>query len=80
MSNGTLYGTTYLGGAHGYGTVFRITREGIEHVLYNFAGYPDGKYPWGALINVNGTLYGTTSSGGTFSTYDSYGTIFALTP
>ncbi len=78
--NGTLYGTTYLGGAHGYGTVFRITREGIEHVLYNFAGYPDGKYPWGALINVNGTLYGTTSSGGTFSTYDSYGTIFALTP
>ncbi|HEX4159617.1 MAG TPA: hypothetical protein VHY79_14195 [Rhizomicrobium sp.] len=24
--NGTLYGTTYLGGAHGDGTVFAITR------------------------------------------------------
>ena len=24
--NGTLYGTTYSGGAHGYGTVFAIDR------------------------------------------------------
>jgi uncharacterized repeat protein (TIGR03803 family) len=79
--NGTLYGTTYLGGAHGDGTVFSITPEGTEQVLYSFAGYPsDGEYPWGGLVNVSGTLYGTTSSGGTFSTYDSYGTVFALKP
>ncbi|MGC9993602.1 MAG: choice-of-anchor tandem repeat GloVer-containing protein [Candidatus Cybelea sp.] len=79
--NGTLYGTTYLGGAHGDGTVFSITSEGTEQVLYSFAGYPsDGEYPWGGLVNVSGTLYGTTSSGGTFSTYDSYGTVFALKP
>jgi uncharacterized repeat protein (TIGR03803 family) len=24
--NGTLYGTTYVGGAHGYGTVFAIKK------------------------------------------------------
>ena len=34
----------------------------------------------GALVDVNGTLYGTTRSGGTFSMYDSYGTVFALKP
>jgi uncharacterized repeat protein (TIGR03803 family) len=79
--NGTLYGTTYLGGAHGDGTVFSITPEGTEQVLYSFAGYPsDGEYPLGGLVNVSGTLYGTTSSGGTFSTYGSFGTVFALKP
>ena len=79
--NGTLYGTTVLGGAHGWGTVFSITPEGTEQVLYSFAGYPsDGEEPWGGLIDVNGTLYGTTSFGGTFTAYDSYGTVFALTP
>jgi uncharacterized repeat protein (TIGR03803 family) len=79
--NGTLYGTTVSGGAYGYGTVFSITPEGTEQVLYSFAGYPsDGENPWGGLVDVNGTLYGTTRSGGTFSTYDSYGTVFALTP
>jgi uncharacterized repeat protein (TIGR03803 family) len=79
--NGTLYGTTVSGGAHGYGTVFSVTPEGTEQVLYSFAGYPsDGESPWGGLLDVNGTLYGTTRSGGTFSTYGSYGTVFALTP
>jgi uncharacterized repeat protein (TIGR03803 family) len=79
--NGTLYGTTVLGGAHGDGSVFGITPEGTEQVLYSFAGYPsDGENPWGGLVEVNGTLYGTTRSGGTFSTYDSYGTVFALKP
>ena len=79
--NGTLYGTTVSGGAHGYGTVFSITPEGTEQVLNSFAGYPsDGESPWGGLVDVNGTLYGTTRSGGTFSTYDSFGTVFALKP
>lgn len=79
--NGTLYGTTVLGGAYGYGTVFSITPEGTEQVLYSFAGYPsDGENPWGGLVEVNGTLYGTTSFGGTFTAYDSYGTVFAFKP
>ncbi len=79
--DGTLYGTTVLGGTHNYGTVFSITPEGTEHVVYSFAGYPsDGEEPWGGLVNVNGTLYGTTGFGGTFTTYDSFGTVFALKP
>ena len=29
---GNLYGTTYLGGAHGYGTVFEVTPKGSSCV------------------------------------------------
>jgi uncharacterized repeat protein (TIGR03803 family) len=75
--NGTLYGTTYEGGASGDGTVFSITTDGTEAVLYSFVGAPqDGGNPWAALTNVNGTLYGTTSNGGT--KYTGGGTVFSL--
>jgi uncharacterized repeat protein (TIGR03803 family) len=45
--NGTLYGTTYLGGSHvcGCGTVFSITPGGKEKVVYSFRGGTDGAYP-----------------------------------
>jgi uncharacterized repeat protein (TIGR03803 family) len=72
--NGTLYGTTTNGGAHGDGTVFAITTSGKETVLHSFAG-PDGANPKAALINVNGTLYGTTASGGA----NGDGTVFTVT-
>jgi uncharacterized repeat protein (TIGR03803 family) len=69
--NGTLYGTTYYGGAHGCntayfcGTVFSITMSGDHKVLHNFgATNNDGENPAAALVNVNGTLYGTTYWGG----------------
>lgn len=62
--NGTLYGTTYIGGAYGDGTVFSITTTGTESVLYSFKGGRDGAFPLGGLIAVNGTLYGTTEGGG----------------
>lgn len=35
-SAGNLYGTTYQGGAKGYGTVFRLAPGGTETVLYSF--------------------------------------------
>ena len=35
---GTLYGTTYFGGATEGGTVFEITPSGTETVLYSFKG------------------------------------------
>ncbi len=83
--NGTLYGTTSTGGAHGKsngycnegcGTVFSITPSGKEKVLYLFKGYPsDGAYPVARLLNVDGILYGTTSGGGAHSR----GTIFSVT-
>ena len=68
--NGTLYGTTYLGGStgcyyhNGCGTVFSISTSGKENWLYSFAGGSNGSYPVGRLIDVDGTLYGTTTIGG----------------
>jgi uncharacterized repeat protein (TIGR03803 family) len=63
--NGTLYGTTYKGGAHGQGTVFSITTGGTEKVLHSFGSGSDGANPEAALVDVNGKLYGTTYYGGT---------------
>jgi uncharacterized repeat protein (TIGR03803 family) len=74
--NGTLYGTTYYGGASGYGTVFAITPSGTETVLHSFGFHGrDGRNPYSALVSVKGTLYGTTYKGGA-----GYGTVFSVTP
>jgi len=55
--DGTLYGTTLLGGASCYcGTVFKVTPSGAETVLHRFAGEPDGASPDAGLLNVTGTL------------------------
>lgn len=77
----TLYSTTYVGGAFGYGTVYSITPSGTEKVLYSFAGNPDGVYPVAGLISVKGTLYGTTEEGGSYSCgYFHCGAVFSLKP
>jgi len=76
--SGNLYGTTYLGGAHGQGTVFKITKSGTESVLYSFCGVvgcPDGANPYAGLImDKAGNLYGTTLGGGA----NNNGTVFEL--
>jgi uncharacterized repeat protein (TIGR03803 family) len=75
--DGTLYGTTYVGGVNGTdGTVFSITLSGKEKVLHTFAGSGDGGFPYAGLINVKGTLYGTTTSGG----LGYNGTVFSISP
>jgi uncharacterized repeat protein (TIGR03803 family) len=79
---GNLYGTTVGGGAHGYGTVFRLAPDGTETVLYSFAGGKDGAYPQAGLImDGSGNFYGTTYSGGTDGC-EGYGcgTVFKLAP
>ncbi len=82
--NGTLYGTTALGGTYGNGTVFAITKSGHETVLYSFKGEPDGAHPQAPLLNVNGTFYGTTDAGGAYSCSSYFGggcgTVFSITP
>jgi len=82
-SDGTLYGTTFVGGASDFGTVFAlqppVTPGGpwTETVLYSFVDGDDGALPRGALvISDNGELYGTTASGGG----NNSGTVFALNP
>lgn len=73
--NGTLYGTTYGGGGgYEWGTVFKVSTSGEEHVLYRFKAGSDGAHPYAGLIAVNGTLYGTTYQGGTSGS----GTVFSV--
>jgi len=70
-SAGTLYGTTYLGGKHGYGAVFKIDGGDKETVLHSFAGPPDGAAPYpGVILDAAGNLYGLTFDGGTGTACD----------
>jgi len=84
--DGTLWGTTQLGGNQGgplcfisCGTVYRLIPSGLGFVrqnVYAFSG-PDGANPLGQLVQVaGGTIYGTTARGGTGGT----GVIFAINP
>jgi uncharacterized repeat protein (TIGR03803 family) len=73
---GALYGTTWLGGIGGQGTVFKITTSGNESIVYGFTGRADGGAPIGGLVELGGALYGTTSRGGGAS---SSGTVFKVT-
>jgi uncharacterized repeat protein (TIGR03803 family) len=76
-SVGNLYGTTYGGGANGYGVVFELSPAGAswtETVLYNFIGGAAGFSPIGGLIrDAGGNLYGTTQYSAS-----GYGTVFEL--
>src|SRR5271169_6867703 len=50
-SGNHLYGTTYQGGAHGFGEVYELTNSGgtwSQSVIYNFNGpsNSDGAYPF----------------------------------
>jgi len=76
--NGNLYGTTMFGGSYGNGTVFMVTPDGAETILYSFTGNGvDGSTPIGGLVmDKAGNIYGTTASGGA----NGGGTAFKLTP
>ena len=78
---GSLYGTTFWGGAYGPGTVFKLTHNSdgswTETVLYSFTGGADGYNPWSTLVfDKAGNLYGTTMYGGVYRD----GNVFELTP
>jgi uncharacterized repeat protein (TIGR03803 family) len=82
-SRGNLYGTTFLGGAHGYGTVFKLDKAGKETVLHSFVDNGEGICPWTGLVrDAKGNLYGTTSFDYIHSdgSAGGYGTVFKLTP
>jgi uncharacterized repeat protein (TIGR03803 family) len=82
-----LYGTTRSGGAHGYGTVFKLAPSsgGVwkETVIYSFSGGSDGANPYAGLVfTLPNKLYGTTESGGSKTACEGFGcgTVFELTP
>jgi uncharacterized repeat protein (TIGR03803 family) len=77
-SDGNFYGTTTAGGTNDAGTVFKMTPDGTESVLYSFKGYPsDSAYAASGLFQASdGNLYGTTDFGGP----DNKGTVFKVSP
>jgi len=81
-ATGNLYGTTYVGGRYGLGTVFELSPNGsggwTEQVLHSFdIDGLDGILPYaGLIIDSAGNLYGTTWLGGVFN----QGTVFELSP
>ncbi len=89
-SDGNFYGTTFLGGnttfnyPNGFGTVFRITPDGVLTNIYSFSGYPnDGTYPIGPLVQGNdGNFYGVTQKGGDDNSNpgEGVGTLFRIDP
>ena len=77
---GNMYGTTAVGGAEGYGTVFKLSADETETVLYPFCSLPncaDGMFADAALVTDNaGNFYSTTAQGGD----KNRGTVFKLAP
>ena len=87
---GNLYGTTWQGGANGYGTVFELSPEPMsgcpsnsnpgngwcETVLYSFQSGTDGANPGNGLVwDSSGNLYGTTGNGTSAD-----GSVYELSP
>ena len=79
-NDGFLYGTTFNGGSHNDGVLFRISksRAGFR-VLHNFcskANCADGSLPIGLVLGRDGNIYGSTQGGGSSGN----GTIFRFVP
>jgi len=74
-TDGTLYGTTSVGGSNNCGTVFRLTTTGNLATLASFDG-TNGIGGSTLVRGLNGSLYGTSPAGG--SRGGGYGTLFEL--
>jgi len=68
-SAGNLYGTSFEGGTHGYGNVFKLTPSNggwIYTDLHDFTLFDGGgAYPLdGLVLDAGGNIYGTAEAGG----------------
>lgn len=89
-NDGDYYGTTTNGGNfdpfnsnEGYGTVFRLSPQGVMTTLVHFHGR-NGMYPQGSMVKgADGHLYGVTERGGESWEHDphklGFGTVFRVT-
>src|SRR5262249_45738637 len=87
--DGNIYGTTVGGGAsftgmspggtvNGYGTIFRLTTNGVFTTLFSF-GFTNGANPYAGLVQGrDGNFYGVCRNGGVGDSTN--GTIFKMTP
>jgi uncharacterized repeat protein (TIGR03803 family) len=74
--DGNLYGTTYGGGAHNSGTIFRITTSGTLRLLGSLNYAVDGANPYAGVVQAtNGGFYGTADEGG-----GGEGSVYEVTP
>jgi uncharacterized repeat protein (TIGR03803 family) len=77
---GNLYGTTYMGGGQGVGTVYKLDTDGgvtVLHTFCNLTNCADGKNSLGGLLrDSSGDLYGTAQFGGAYG----YGVVFKIAP
>lgn len=84
QSTGDIYGTTTGGGAHGYGTIWKLAGDGTYTVLYSLDGFNDGAGPVAPMLRDRmGNLYGTAlqsvgKSGGTVFKFSSDGVFTVL--
>jgi uncharacterized repeat protein (TIGR03803 family) len=74
LSGNILYGTTWLGGTSGLGTVFKLNTDGGNFTVLKHFSALDGAGPFAGLVLNGSTLYGTTRSGGSATN----GVIFKL--
>ncbi len=73
---GNLYGTTFLSGANGGGTVYKLSPSGGSWTLTTLYSFSGGGGPYNFLtFDANGNLYGTTNRDGAFGN----GSVFKLT-
>jgi uncharacterized repeat protein (TIGR03803 family) len=81
-ATGNLYGTGSMGGAYGYGAVFKLTPSNGSWTytsLHDFTGGGDGAYPYSSLLlDAKGNLYGTTTYGGLAQGFAGYGVVFEI--
>lgn len=79
--DGHLYGSTFYGGTNGFGTLFRLTTNGVFTSLFSFANTNGANPQAPMVVGADGGLYGTTTYGGLFTNVfgQGYGTIFKLT-
>lgn len=80
-ADGNFYGTTQGGGSGGgFGTVFKVTPDGVLTTLVNFTGgsgaAPGTSPNTNLLLASDGNLYGTTTSGGA----GGFGTLYRIAP
>ncbi len=77
-AHGNLFGVCTVGGAHGFGTIYRMSHKQANWnftTLYAFKDQPDGASPYGGLVfDKFGGLYGTTYYAGA----NDVGTIYKL--
>jgi uncharacterized repeat protein (TIGR03803 family) len=78
--DGSLYGTTEIGGPDNAGVIYKLTPSGggwTESIVYSFRDQEDGAMPFaGITFDRAGNMFGATSIGGA----GNGGTAFELTP